>query len=283
MSFQFTFLRGITAALLMAGAAVAEDAPSHDTVVATVNGHNITLGQMILTRATLPQQYASLPNDVLFQGILDQLVQQQVLAQSQKGEPPVSVQIALENQRLSLLASEAIEKALAGANNDAAIKAAYDAKYANFEGEREYNASHILVDTQEEAEAIRQSIVNGADFATQAKEKSTGPSGPSGGELGWFGPGMMVAPFEEAVRAMEVGAVSEPTQTQFGWHVIKLNDSRLQEVPALDDVRTEIEADVQNKVVEDLIASLTENAVINRDGAANMSPDLLTNIDLLEN
>ena len=74
---------------------------------------------------------------------------------------------------------------------------------------------------------------------------STGPSGPSGGELGWFGPGMMVPPFEEAVMAMEVGAVSEPVETQFGWHVITLNDTRSQAAPPLDEVREELAEEIR--------------------------------------
>ncbi|WP_137700995.1 peptidylprolyl isomerase [Marimonas lutisalis] len=269
-------------AVLSGGSLAAEDAPTADTVVATVNGTEITLGHMILIRQNLPAQYAQLPDEVLFKGILDQLVHQTVLMQSLGGDMPGRVKTALENEERTLLAAEAIEDALDAGLTDEAVKKAYEEKYAQAEPEKEYHAAHILVETEDEAKALIEELEGGADFAALAKEKSTGPSGPNGGDLGWFGKGMMVAPFEEAVIALEDGAISAPVQTQFGWHVIKLNESRLAEAPALDDVRAEIEQELQSQLVEARIDALKQTATIDRSGESGIDPAILKDISLLE-
>ncbi|MEO1797818.1 MAG: peptidylprolyl isomerase, partial [Pseudomonadota bacterium] len=107
-------------------------------------------------------------------------------------------------------------------------------------------------------------LEEGADFAELAMEFSTGPSGPRGGELGWFGPGMMVAPFEEAVVALEPGGVSAPVQTQFGWHVITLNDLRVSPPPALSDVRADIVGQLQSERLEARMQEFMTSADITR-------------------
>ena len=129
--------------------------------------------------------------------------------------------------------------------------------------------------------AVIAQLDDGADFAETAKEISTGPSGPNGGELGWFGAGMMVAEFEAAVVALNVGEVSGPVQTQFGWHVIKLNDSRIQEAPPLDAVREELISQVQTEALESALADLEQSATITRPEAGEFDPALLNNLDLI--
>ena len=155
------------------------------------------------------------------------------------------------------------------------------AQYIDAEPEPEFNASHILVETKEEADAIKTELDGGADFAELAKEKSTGPSGPGGGSLGWFGPGMMVPAFEEAVAGMEAGSVSEPVETQFGWHVIKLNETRTAEAPALEGVREELETQIRQTKVQEAIESLTEAAEVDRSAAEGIDPSVLNNIEWL--
>ena len=262
------------------GAAV--ESADIDTVVATVNGTEVTLGQMIVLRSALPQQYNQLPPEVLFKGILDQLVQQILLEQSYEGETPKAVALSLENERMARMAGVAIEEFLKTAVTDEQIQAAYDEKYAETEG-KEYKARHILVETEDAARELISQLDDGADFAKLAQDNSTGPSGPNGGDLGWFGPGMMVKPFEEATVALEPGAYTkDPVETQFGWHVILLEDVRDQAAPALDDVRAEIEAELQNAAVEAHIDALTEKAEIDRSGAESSDPALLSNMDLVE-
>lgn len=262
--------------------AMAQDAPDATTVIATVNGAEITLGQMIMARTTLPQQYLSLPDDVLFNGILDQLIQQSVLAQTLGEETPDRVAIALENERRALLAATVVEEIVRNAVTDEAMQQAYDEMFASAEPTREWNASHILVDTEEEAAALIERINAGEDFAALAQEASSDTSAASGGQLGWFESGMMVPDFEAAVVALEVGAVSAPVQTQFGWHVVKLNETRLRDVPTLDEVRDELRAQVERSAVQARLDELTAAAAVERPGA-ELDPALIKNLDLLEN
>jgi len=279
MSKRLTFLSAAALSLTLMLPAQAEDAPGVDTVLATVDGVEITLGHVIQTRQTLPPQYQQLSADVLFPGILDQLIQQTVLSASVKGEPK-SVALAMENQRRSLMANLAIDTILATAVTDEKLQAEYDAAYGNVEAGQEYNAAHILVETEEKAKELVAEARGGADFAELAKEHSTGPSGPNGGSLGWFGAGMMVPPFEEATFALEVGAISDPVQTQFGWHVIKLNETRAIEAPSLDEVRGELEAAVQQKAVEAQVLAMTAAANVDRSGAEGIDPSVLDQLSL---
>lgn len=265
---------------LTAGLAVAEEV-TMDTVVATVNGHDITIGQMIITRAQLPQQYQSLDDDVLFNGILDQLIQQQLLSE-QLSDMPKRVAVAVENERRSMMAGEVIQEISDGAVTEEAVKAAYDAQYANAEPETEYNASHILVATEDEIKAVKARIDAGEDFAAVAAEVSTDNTAAAGGSLGWFGKGMMVEPFENAVVALEAGQVSEPVQTQFGWHLVKLNETRNKTAPALEDVRAEIEGQIQQDAILAKIAELEAASTITRPAEGAFDPAILTNLDLLE-
>ncbi len=282
MSKHLKFLCSAALVLGLSGPVVAADAVDADTVVATVNGTQVTVGQMIMVRAALPQQYQSMPDDVLFNGILDQIIQQNLLAQAHTGDEPRRLEIALQSERRLILADAVVEDFLSEPPSEEDIQAAYDARYANFEGPSEFNAAHILVETEEEAVALRQQIVDGADFAEMAKEHSTGPSGPSGGALGWFGPGMMVPEFETAVVAMNAGDVSAPVKTQFGWHLIKLNELRKQETPALADVRSELAGEVQGAKLEAFIASLTEKSEIDRSNAAAFDPSIIKQTNLLD-
>ena len=244
-----------------------------DTVVATVNGTDITLGHMAILRAGLPQQYQQLPPETLFDGILEQLIQQMVLAE-QTTELDAASQKALDNEERALKANITIRGIAEEALSDEALQQAYDAAYGDAEPTTEYNASHILVETEEEAQALIDQIEGGADFAELARTQSTGPSGPSGGSLGWFGPGQMVAPFEEAVVGMEPGQTSDPVQTQFGWHVIQLNEVREAEAPSLDEVRAELSETVQREAVEARIEELTNGAEVERS-VDGMDPTVL--------
>lgn len=283
MSKHLKILRSFTVAALLCGPVVAQETVGVDTVVATINGSDVTVGHMLMVREALPDQYKSLPDDVLFSGILDQIVQQMVLSQSMNGEETIRIKLALENERRLMTAGEAINRILTKGMTEADIQDAYDAKYGEgYAGGTEYNAAHILVESKEEAEAVRAAILDGADFAETAKTKSTGPSGPSGGALGWFGPGAMVPAFEEAVVGMKVGDISEPTPTNFGWHVIKLNETRVQAAPSLEEVREELVGELQQSLVDAEIAKLTEASTIDRSGAESIDPSVLKQTDLLD-
>lgn len=277
-----TFLASAAMVATMSMPLAAQDETAVDTVVATVGDVDITVGHMIAAQATLPEQYRELPTEVLFKGILDQLVQQTALQQSFDGDLPPRVDIQLENERRSLVAGEAINVIMSGDVDETDLEAAYQAEYADAEQGEEYNASHILVETQEEADAIKAELDEGADFEAVAREKSTGPTGPGGGSLGWFAQGTMVPEFETAVVEMEPGTVSDPVQTQFGWHVIKLNEKRLLEAPALEDVRDELELQLRQTRVQEEIERVTAEADVDRSGADAVDPEIIKQLDLLD-
>jgi peptidyl-prolyl cis-trans isomerase C len=166
--------------------------------------------------------------------------------------------------------------------SEEAVQAAYDAEFASQEAGTEYNASHILVETEDAAKDIVEALKGGADFAAMARDKSTGPSGPGGGSLGWFGTGAMVPEFENAVVALEVGAVSEPVKTQFGWHVIKLNETRLIDVPELEDVREQMEQKAREDAVTAQIEALVAQADLEKAEPGSIDPAILRDMSLIE-
>lgn len=260
--------------------ATAQDKADPSTVVATVGDVEITLGHLAIARAGLPEQYQQLPASVLYDGLLDQLVQQTLLMQSIQ-DLPLHVDILLENGRRQIISSEALDVLLRAAVTEEAIQAAYDEEFAGFAPEPEFNASHILVETEEEAADILAKAQAGDDFAALAREFSTGPSGPNGGQLGWFGLGQMVPPFEEAVTAMEPGTVSGPVQTQFGWHVIRLNDARQSTAPSLEEVRGDLIANLERDLAQSEIAKLYDAATITI--VPDVDPTLILDPDIFEN
>lgn len=252
-----------------------------DTVVATVNGDKITMAHVIMARMSLPQQFQQLPNDVLLPGIVEQLIQQAVLGQAM-GELSARAEIRLENQRRELAANDKVEAVIAEAVTDDALKAAYDAAYSDAEPTKEYSAAHILVKTEDEAKALVNELESGADFAELAKTKSTGPSGPNGGDLGWFSAGMMVKPFEDAVIALEPGMISAPVQTDFGWHVIKLNEQRMKGAPPFDEVRDELAAQIEGDAVNAALQTLLNAATIDRIELEKIDATVLRDTSLIE-
>jgi peptidyl-prolyl cis-trans isomerase C len=252
-----------------------------DTVIATVDRSEITVGHMIIVRERLPEQYQSFPDDQLFEGILEQLIQQTILATIDDEPDSMRTQFTIENDRRLMRASDAVEAISAVAVTEGAVQAAYQEQYGGSELGSEFNASHILVETEESALNIITRAKEGADFGELAKEFSTGPSGPSGGQLGWFGTGMMVPPFEEAVATMEKGQVSGPVKTNFGWHVIKLNDLRSLSAPDLESVRQEISAKLQRGAVEEKVAEIRSSADITRVDTTEIDPAVLKDLTLL--
>jgi peptidyl-prolyl cis-trans isomerase C len=258
----------------------AQDEVGADTVVATVNGNEITVGHLIAMRQMLPEQYQQLPAEVLFDGMLEQLVQQQAIADVAAADISLATELGLENERRAFLAASFIDAVAMEEISDEELQAEYDAQFASADAGEEFNASHILVETQEEAQAIIDELAAGADFAELAAERSIGPSGPNGGQLGWFTAGMMVPTFESAVFELEPGEISVPVETQFGWHVILLNETRAQEPPALDEVRADLIEGLRRARVEARIEELVASAEIDRP-ELDIDPAVIANDALL--
>ncbi|MCB1501436.1 MAG: peptidylprolyl isomerase [Bauldia sp.] len=265
-----------------AAAAWAED-PTADTVVATVNGKAITLGHMIAMRESLPPQYLQLDDKTLFDGILDQIIQQEALAEVAEAQIGKREALMLDNQRRGYLSGVTLDETAAAAVTDESVQALFDEKYSAKEPGKEYSAAHILVATEDEAKTIKAELDGGADFAAIAKEKSTDRgSAAAGGDLGWFGVGMMVKPFEDAVIAMNAGEISAPVESQFGWHIIRLNEVRTAAKPTIEDVRAELEGELQGRAVEARVTELTGAAKVEKtvDG---IDPAVLKNVALIDN
>jgi peptidyl-prolyl cis-trans isomerase C len=269
-----------TAVLIFSTPGFSQDTPTKDTVIASVNGTDITLGHVVSLASRLPKQYLGIEDKDLYAGIVDQLIQQELLSSLITEETAV-IKLAQDNERRALFATVAIDRISAEALTQEAIDEQYTAIYKNAEPIPEYNASHILLETETEAEAVVKLLADNADFAETAKQKSTGPSGPKGGELGWMGLGQLVPEFETAMVALEVGQVSEPIKTDFGWHVIKLNDKRNQPVPELVTVLEEIENILTAAALDTKISQLEASGSIVRN-EIQIDPSYVKKLEIIE-
>ena len=250
-----------TLALSVATVTTAMPALAQERItVATLDGEAIYLDEVIAVAETLPQEYQQQGIGALYPQLVDEVVNARLAAVAGRAsgiDKDDDVAAAITAAADRVIAESYITRRVNEQLTDEAIQTAYDA-YVNDTASREQvTASHILVETEEEAKAIIAQLSDGADFATLAKEKSTGPSGPNGGELGSFGRGQMVPAFETAAFAMTEGSYSEtPVQTQFGWHVIKVSAKGMQEAPSLDEMRDQLVANLSrqsfSRIVEEL-------------------------------
>ncbi len=251
---------GATLLTAAANVTAAEDKSAND-VVATVNGQPIT--KQVLTMYSR-QRGGDHSGSVDQQTLINELVTRELLYQKAIAsgiDKDPEVQAALENDTHTLLANVVIQDLLQSKHpSDAELKAAYDAQIKNM-GKTEYKARHILVKTEDEAKDVIAQLDKGADFAKLAKEKSIGPSGKQGGDLGWFSPDNMVKPFADAAAALKVGTYSKtPVHTQFGWHVIKLEDTRPVSPPSFDDLKSQLMNSWRNKMISAYLDRLRSEA-----------------------
>ena len=218
------------------------------TVVATVGGEAITEADISFAAEDLAQELQQMPPEQRKAFLVTVLIDMKVMAKAAREQQ--MDQTDLFKQRLKYLEDRALRRAyfgekIATAVTPEALQTAYEKLVAGFQGQEEVHARHILVATEEEAKAVKAELDGGKDFAELAKEKSTDPSAQqNGGDLGFFGKGMMVKPFEDAAFAMEVGAVSDPVKSDFGWHVIKLEEKRMSQPPSLEQVSPQLQQQV---------------------------------------
>ncbi|MBD8877225.1 peptidylprolyl isomerase [Roseibium polysiphoniae] len=233
-----------------------------DDVVATVGTSEITEADLAFAAQDLGQELQRFPPAQWRAILLDVLVDMELLAQAAKTaeiDKDADFQKQVDFLTLRALRNAYLAQKIDGAVSDDDLKAAYEKEYADFEGPEEMKARHILVKEKAEAEAVIEQLEGGADFAELAKEKSTGPSGPNGGDLGFFAKGQMVPAFEEAALKLETGSfTAEPVETQFGWHVILLEEKRRQEKPTFEAVsanlRQQLIRDLYTKTMDELKA-----------------------------
>ena len=259
--FASLLLLGLCAPLM----AAETPAVSPEAVVATVNGSEITEEMLQIFAAQLSRNPGAQPvsrDDALDQLVNIELVTQDAEKHNIDKRPNVIKQ--LEWQRRSLLVGVSMrEYVTTHPVTDAELKKLYDERMKNHDG-NEYKASHILVDNEADAKAIIAELDKGADFAKLATDKSKDPSGKqNGGDLGWFSPDQMVKPFAEAVAKMKKGEITKkPVETQFGWHVIRKDDSRKVEPPSFESVKEQLQAHAQNQRVEAYLEELRKDAKI---------------------
>lgn len=245
-------------------AAVAAAPAPTGPVLATVNGTAITQGAYeVYSGQRKPQGASEAANNK--EAILNELVALELMRQESvsKGlDTKAEVIAALDQQNRTTLAGAAIKEFMSNNSvTDEDAQAFYDAQMAT--PAKEFNARHILVKTEDDAVAVIAELDNGADFSELAKEKSTGPSGASGGKLGWFGAGQMVKPFADAAAGLEKGAYTKtPVQTQFGWHVIVLDDTRDSTPPPFEDVKERLKMLIANQKLQQHIEAIKADASI---------------------
>jgi peptidyl-prolyl cis-trans isomerase C len=266
----------LAAAALLAGctkpgpdaAKPAGEAAKPAPVVATVDGKNLSadlLDTFILAATGSPAEQATPEQKTQ---ALDQLINMVLAGKAAEkeglGKDP-KVEARLDLLRTQILAEAASEKYVkAHPISESELKAEYDAQIANMP--KEYKARHILVEKKELAESIIRELKAGGDFAKIAAKESKDPgSAKSGGDLDWFGLQTMVKPFADAVAGMQKGQITEvPVQSEFGWHVIQLEDVRATAAPAFEEVKDRVEMIAQRKKLQAYLDELRKAAQIQK-------------------
>ncbi|MER2604396.1 MAG: peptidylprolyl isomerase, partial [Siculibacillus sp.] len=235
-----TLALAVAAGLAFVGAASAQD-----KVLAKIDGQPITEADLAAMTTQLGPQLAQIPEEMRKRVVLDRLVDSRLIAAAAAKaglDQGATYKARMEQVRQQLLVSEFVKTQVEAAVTPEMIKARYDKDAAAFDPPEEMRARHILVKTEDEAKAVIADLAKGGDFAKLAAEKSQDPgSARDGGDLGFFSAGDMVPEFETATAALKPGEVTkEPVKSQFGFHVIKLEEKRKQPLPTLDQVKDQV-------------------------------------------
>ncbi|WP_114376850.1 peptidylprolyl isomerase [Elioraea thermophila] len=241
-----------------------------DPVVARVDGTEIRLSDVTEAARRLPEQFQGMPPQILYPLLIDQLISETVVTQAGRRErlheaPELRRQLARLEDRLiqqALIAREIDAKV-----TDEVLRERYRREIADKPAEAEVRARHILLATETEARAVLAELARGADFAALARERSRGPGAAEGGDLGFFKRDEMPEAFAEAAFALAPGQVSPaPVRTQFGWHVIKVEERREQPRPSFEEAREDLRRAAAEEAAEALIERLRAAARIERFG-----------------
>src|SRR6059058_273209 len=256
---------GCVALVLFAGLPLrAEDA---NPVLAKVNGSEIRKSDVALAQEELGPSLAQMDPAAREDNVLSFLIDMKIVAKAAEDKKvqdseEFKKRLAFARNRLlmdSLLASEG-----KAASNDEAMKKVYEEASKQISGEQEVHARHILVESEDEAKAIEGELKKGADFAELAKKKSKDPGASDGGDLGFFTKEQMVPEFSSVAFSLEPGKISDPVKSQFGWHVIKVEEKRKRKAPDFDQVKGQIETYVTRKAQADYVGKLRDSAKIER-------------------
>src|SRR5277367_2325946 len=242
----------------------AEDA---NPVLVKVNGAEIRQSDVKLAEEELGPSLAQMDPATKKENVLAFLIDMRIVAKAAEDKkiedrPDFKARLAFARNRLLMDNLLAVEGK--AATPDEAMKKVYDDAAKQITGEQEVHARHILVETEDEAKAVKAELDKGADFAELAKKKSKDPGASDGGDLGFFTKEQMVPEFSAVAFALEPGKISDPVKSQFGWHVIKVEEKRNRKPPEFDQVKSQIETYVTRKAQADYVGKLREAAKIER-------------------
>ena len=244
---------------------LAQDSAADDPVVARVGGEDILQSEVLALAQNLPpQQQAQIA--LIFPQLVEQVIDLKLVGKAGRAagladDEEVKKRVMESEDRI--ISQTYILREIETQVTDEKLQAEYDKFVADNPPAKEIRARHILVAEEEQAKALIVELDGGADFAELAREHSTGPSGAQGGDLNFFGEGQMVPEFSDAAFAMEIGQHSAaPVKTQFGWHIIKVEESRLAEQPSFEEMQEELRSEMSRNVYQGLIAKLREGAEI---------------------
>jgi peptidyl-prolyl cis-trans isomerase C len=255
---------GCLAMALFAGHPLrAQDNP----VLAKVNGAEIRQSDVALAEEELGPSLAQMDPATKRENVLAFLIDMRIVAKAAEDKKVENTEefkkrLAFTRNRLlmdSLLANEG-----KAATTDAAMKKVYEEAAKQIADEQEVHARHILVESEDEAKAVADELKKGADFAELAKKKSKDPGASDGGDLGFFTKDQMVPEFSTVAFALEPGKISEPVKSQFGWHIIKVEEKRSRKAPDFEQVKSQIETYVTRKAQADYVTKLREAAKVER-------------------
>ena len=253
--------------LLMSPAAAQED-PPEDSVVARINGAEIMLSDVVAFHDTLPDQYRALPLEALYPALVERMIDFSLIAalgRKEGLEDDAEVKRRAARAENEIIRDVYIERVIGEGVTDAGLTERYEAFLRDAPRNEEVRASHILVEEEATAREIIARLEGGADFAEVAAEASIGPSGPSGGDIGYFTREAVVPEFSAAAFSLEPGMMTEdPVQTEFGWHVIRVEDRRIMPPPSFEEMREQFVGEMSQELVNGLIERLREGAEIER-------------------
>ena len=242
-------------------------AADEDPVVARVNGVDIRQSDLAFAEEEIGGNMPTIPpeqkRDYLINYLVDVIVLSQAAETQKLGDrPDVKRRLAFDHNRL--LMESLLQDAGKSALSDEAERKVYDEAVKQVKNEEEVHARHILIPTEDEAKAILAQLKGGADFATLAKEKSKDPGAAEGGDLGYFTKEQMVPEFAEVAFKLGKGELSDPVKTQFGWHIIKVEDKRIRPTPTFEQVKPQIENYVAHRAQAELVENMRKSATVER-------------------
>jgi peptidyl-prolyl cis-trans isomerase C len=277
-------IAALAAGLLISGTSLAQTgsqpaaAPTQlpdptKTVVARIAGEEIFLVEILRMAERLPDQYKQLPLPAVYPSLLQRSIDARLVAAAGRAAGYAEndqVKKRLRDAESQIISEIYLTEAVGKRITEDTLRAEYEKRKASMAGGDQVKARHILLETEEDARAVIEALNKGGDFAELASEKSTGPSASSGGDLGWFGQGQMVPEFSEAAFGLDAGSyTTEPVKTQFGFHVILVEDRKTGEAPPFEQARQQISSEMSGEVLQEMLADLrgkTEVERFNFDG-----------------